>query len=202
MKERKVADKNEQTVPKMPGVPLGDQYVEAKWHTRRRLDCRLGCRARARRRHRAPLGAVACHRRSRRRLPAVSGSWIAADADERGRINIAWHRALPDRAGRGTVLARIVIHSDRAQRKKVGFGFSDEGSVFLTGDLVFTANNTYLSRSGRCLGIMTLDNDALYLPLRAGENELVIAVTEAFGGWGLAGRFEDLEGIVVEAAAP
>jgi hypothetical protein len=30
----------------------------------------------------------------------------------------------------------------------------------------------------------------------------VIAVTEAFGGWGLAGRFEDLEGIVVEAAAP
>jgi hypothetical protein len=49
---------------------------------------------------------------------------------------------------------------------------------------------------------MTLDNDALYLPLRAGENELVIAVTEAFGGWGLAGRFEDLEGIVVEAAAP
>jgi hypothetical protein len=84
----------------------------------------------------------------------------------------------------------------------MGFGFSDEGSVFLNGDLVFTANNTYLSRSGRCLGIMTLDNDALYLPLRAGENELVIAVTEAFGGWGLAGRFEDLEGIVVEAAAP
>lgn len=135
-----------------------------------------------------------------RRLPTVAGAWTVADADELGRVNIARHRAIPAGAERGTVLARVVIRSDRAQRKKLGLGFSDEGSVFLNGELVFSANNTFLSRSGRYLGIMTVENDALYLPLRAGENELVIAVTEAFGGWGVVGRFEDMDGITVEAA--
>jgi hypothetical protein len=49
---------------------------------------------------------------------------------------------------------------------------------------------------------VTIENDAIYLPLRQGENELVFAVSEAFGGWGLIARFEDLDGISVEARAP
>jgi len=48
---------------------------------------------------------------------------------------------------------------------------------------------------------MTLDNDAVVLPLRAGENELVIVVTEAFGGWGLNARLEG-DGLRVLAEAP
>lgn len=39
-------------------------------------------------------------------------------------------------------------------------------------------------------------------PRRRGENELVIPVVEAFGGWGLIARLEDLDGITVEAASP
>jgi hypothetical protein len=81
----------------------------------------------------------------------------------------------------------------------MGFGFSDRGSVFLNGRLLFTADNTYLSRSGRYLGVMTVDNDTLYLPLAAGDNELVFAVTEAFGGWGFVARLGDTEGIRVAA---
>jgi hypothetical protein len=36
---------------------------------------------------------------------------------------------------------------------------------------------------------MTSD-DAVYLPLRAGDNELLLAVAEVFGGWGLTARLE------------
>jgi hypothetical protein len=54
----------------------------------------------------------------------------------------------------------------------------------------------------RYLGVMTVDNDALYLPLRRGENELIMAVSEAFGGWGLIARFADTTGITVEAERP
>jgi len=36
---------------------------------------------------------------------------------------------------------------------------------------------------------MTPD-DAVYLPLRPGENELLFAVAEAFGGWGLEARLD------------
>ena len=35
--------------------------------------------------------------------------------------------------------------------------------------------------------------------LEAGENELVFAVTKAFGGWGLAARFADPSGLSWQA---
>jgi hypothetical protein len=84
----------------------------------------------------------------------------------------------------------------------LGFGFSDRGSIFLNGVLLFTADNTYRSRSGRYLGVMTVTNDHVYLPLEAGTNELVVAVTEAFGGWGLVARIGDPEGTRIEASPP
>jgi hypothetical protein len=37
--------------------------------------------------------------------------------------------------------------------------------------------------------------DAVYLPLKKGKNELWLAVSENFGGWGLKGKFENMEGI-------
>jgi hypothetical protein len=40
----------------------------------------------------------------------------------------------------------------------------------------------------RFLGILTPDNDALYLPLRKGSNELVLALSELCGGWGFVTR--------------
>jgi len=39
--------------------------------------------------------------------------------------------------------------------------------------------------------------DAVVLPLEAGENEVLIAVSEAFGGWGVMAEFADLEGIEI-----
>jgi len=34
------------------------------------------------------------------------------------------------------------------------------------------------------LCLLNVDSDAVYLPLRKGDNELVLAVTEFSGGWG------------------
>jgi hypothetical protein len=115
--------------------------------------------------------------------------------DPEGRLNIGKHRARVQGDYGTTVLARSVIRSDREQIKKLAFGYSDRSSVFLNGQLIFTGDNTYLSRSERYLGVMTVDNDALYLPLKAGDNELVVAVTESFGGWGLVARLGDVDGI-------
>ncbi len=128
-----------------------------------------------------------------------AAGWSIIEADSRGRVNLAEQRAIPAQATTGTVLARVTIHSDGRQVKKFQFGFSDRVSVFLNGRLVFTGNNTYRSRSQRYLGVMTVDNDALYLDLEPGENELIMAVTEAFGGWGLIARMEDRGGISMEA---
>jgi len=42
--------------------------------------------------------------------------------------------------------------------------------------------------------------DSVALPLKTGENELCIAVTEAFGGWGVQAQFADMEGINLQDA--
>ncbi len=45
-------------------------------------------------------------------------------------------------------------------------------------------------REPGALGLVDVNNDAVYLPLRKGDNELVLAVTEFFGGWGFICRLE------------
>ena len=40
------------------------------------------------------------------------------------------------------------------------------------------------------LGIMDPENDAVYLPLKQGRNELMLAVSELGGGWGFICRLQ------------
>lgn len=128
--------------------------------------------------------------------------WTIATSDEAGRVNVSRYRAIPGDADGGLVLARVLLESESGGLEKLHFGFSDRVSIFLNGRIMYSADNSYLARSGRYLGVMTVDNDALYLPLVAGQNELILAVSETFGGWGIAGRLEDATGIRVAAAVP
>jgi hypothetical protein len=47
------------------------------------------------------------------------------------------------------------------------------------------------------MGVMDVENDAVYLPLRKGRSELVMAVAEYFGGWGLIARFDEPSGLTL-----
>jgi hypothetical protein len=128
--------------------------------------------------------------------------WSEVSSEPSGLVNLARFRAFPQGTTGGMVLARVLVRSERDQVKRLNFGFSDRGSIFLNGQVVFSGDNTYRSRSPRYLGVVTVENDAVFLPLRQGENELVVAVSESFGGWGLIARFEDLRGISVDPALP
>lgn len=118
-------------------------------------------------------------------------------ADAAGRVNLARAAGIPEGAQRGTMLARVVLRSDARRIVRLGFGFSDKATIFLNGRPVFRGDNTYRSRSERYLGVMRVDNDVLYLQLERGDNPLVFAVTEAFGGWGVTARLLDPEGVEV-----
>ena len=71
---------------------------------------------------------------------------------------------------------------EEEQDKRLDFGFSDRVRVYLNGRLLFQGDDTYRSRDYRFLGSIGYF-DALYLPLRKGENELLMAVSEDLGGW-------------------
>src|SRR5262249_4049589 len=93
-----------------------------------------------------------------------------------------------------TVLARATIRSDRARTARMDFGFSDRAAVYLNGRPLYGGDDTYRSRDYRFLGSIGWW-DSLFLRLVTGDNELAIAVSESFGGWGVQARFPDEEGI-------
>ena len=56
-----------------------------------------------------------------------------------------------------------------------------------TGRRLFAGNDTSRARDYRFLGSIGYWY-TLELPLRAGDNELIVAMSESFGGWGLMAR--------------
>ena len=93
------------------------------------------------------------------------------------------------------VYARTIIHSDYSQIKKLSFGYSDEVTVHLNRQQLFTGKSAFRFRDPGFLGIMDVEDDAIFLPLKKGPNELVLAVSEFFGGWGFICRLDDLRGV-------
>ena len=101
------------------------------------------------------------------------------------------HHVEAEEVPAGRVMSWLVSES-----RILKIGYSDSARVFVNGELRYAGDNTYQSRDYRYLGTIGLF-DSVVLPLSAGENEILIAVTEAFGGWGVMTEFESLEGITV-----
>jgi len=114
--------------------------------------------------------------------------WQRVTADASGLVDIA--RFLDEQPQLpGGVIARTTITTERAERQKLLFGYSDEISVFLNDELLFRGDSTFRVRDSEFMGIIGL-HDAVILDLNKGENELLFVVTESFGGWGFMARTE------------
>ena len=121
--------------------------------------------------------------------------WSRVDAEPSGLVNLARVNGLGEE--RNTAWARTVIRSATARRVAVDIGFSDRVTVFCNGEALFSGSDSYRSRDYRFLGSIGW-YDTVHLPLRAGENELLVAVSEDFGGWGIQARLHDTDGIELE----
>ncbi len=102
-------------------------------------------------------------------------------------------RRLEPQPGMKVIYARTSIDSDRDQVKKLHIGYSDDVSVFLNGKILYRGRSAQGFRDPGFLGIVNPENDAVYLPLKKGSNELTLAVSELGGGWGFVCRLVDLE---------
>ncbi len=102
-----------------------------------------------------------------------------------------------DGSGSNTALARITINAKSDVVKLFEFGYSDRVVVFLNGKPIYRGNNRFMSRDYRYLGTIGLF-DAVYLDLKKGENELIMAVSEDFGGWLVTGKLKDEDGIKIK----
>jgi hypothetical protein len=102
-------------------------------------------------------------------------------------------KRLEPQPGMQLVYARTRIDSERDQTKKLYLGYSDDVSVFLNGAILYRGRSAQNFRDPAFLGIVDAENDAVYLPLKKGSNELVLAVSELGGGWGFIARLADVE---------
>jgi hypothetical protein len=97
-------------------------------------------------------------------------------------------KRLDPQPGMKVVYARTSIESDRDRVQKLSLGYSDDVSVFLNGKILFRGRSAQNFRDPGFLGIVNPENDAVYLPLKKGRNELILAVSELGGGWGFICR--------------
>jgi hypothetical protein len=127
-----------------------------------------------------PPGFVVIYRYRQAPHPAVS---FQGDFSKR----------LEPQPGMKVVYARTNIDSDSDQVKKLEIGYSDDVSVFLNGKILYRGRSAQGFRDPGFLGIVNPENDAVFLQLKKGSNELTLAVSELGGGWGFICRLADLE---------
>ena len=132
--------------------------------------------------------------------------WQSVEAEAPGFVTIYRYRLAPrirvtfandfskrlePQPGSKLIYAKCIINSASDGVKKLSFGYSDEVSVFLNGNILFRGRSAQNFRDTRFLGIVDPENDAVYLPLKKGRNELILALSELGGGWGFICRLEE-----------
>ncbi len=117
-------------------------------------------------------------------------SWQPLQSERSGLGNISKVTAIGDRSD-NTILAKTIITSSAQQIKRLDFGYSDRVKVFCNGQLLYAGNNGFRTRDYRYLGTIGYF-DSVYLPLKNGKNEIIFAVSESFGGWGIQAKLEDM----------
>ena len=95
------------------------------------------------------------------------------------------------------VVARVRVTAEHALTRALDLGFSDRVTVFLNGSPVFFRDDSY-DFAARRDGLISLNQGRVFLPLRAGANDISIVVADRFGGWGIMGRFPDRTALRVE----
>lgn len=136
--------------------------------------------------------------------PTASATWKPVSPDPGGLINLTrWYGAAQTGPSITGIWLKTTIVSDHDQVKHVDIGWTREVWVFVNGKLVFANKNLYgiEGASKEPDGRLSLTNGSFDLPLRKGDNHIVVALDDNFGGgvqhfgWGLEMRLANVDGI-------
>ena len=119
-------------------------------------------------------------------------SWKSLKVTSRGHVNLSEWALLNDK--NNTSIARIALNSEKAQIKKLTYGFSDKVLIFVNGKIVHGGNDAFRTRDYRFLGTIGYFDD-IYLDLKPGRNEIWFVVTEEMGGWAVKAKLQDLNAV-------
>lgn len=135
-------------------------------------------------------------------IPAVAtaGGFRRLQTEADGLLSLHRHVRVAPNSRATAAVARTTVRAARTGIYTLDLGFSDIATVFVNGTPVFTGDASYSFDRPRREGLIGYDQARLYLALKEGENELAVAVSDSFGGWGLMGRFVGAAGLTLAAA--
>ena len=122
------------------------------------------------------------------RNAARKHDWRSLDVETNGIANLAKLAGAEENAD--TVFIRLNINAEKDMMKELRFGYSDRVRIYLNGKRVYFGNAGWRVRDYRFLGTVGFF-DSVGLDLKKGDNEVLAAVSETFGGWAWAGAIED-----------
>lgn len=121
--------------------------------------------------------------------------WNSLPVEINGIANLA--KLADSVEGADTVFAHMTINAKKATMKELHFGYSDRVRIYLNGKRIYYGNAGWRVRDYRFLGTVGFF-DSVGLDLKKGDNELLVAVSETFGGWAWAGAMADRDGVTLE----
>ncbi len=119
----------------------------------------------------------------------TQNAWQPLPLEEYGLLNISRHFRKPA-GGRHVVFLRNRIASANRTTVPLDVSYSDDAIIWLNGELIYRGSNGFNSRYPGNLGLTGAAVETVYLPLKAGTNELVLAIGERAFGWGLRARLQ------------
>jgi hypothetical protein len=138
-------------------------------------------------------------------MPTDTTKWTPIIAERRGLINLTRKYAGVENRGGGVqnnqrfVWLKTTIYSKTDQVIKMQLGFSDFVHVLINGALLFQDKNDYPQPIRKYPdGRLDIANTAFDVPLKAGDNQLMIRVTNYFYGWGIAARVMNMNGLTIQ----
>ncbi|WP_164117399.1 hypothetical protein [Sphingorhabdus sp. Alg239-R122] len=122
-------------------------------------------------------------------------SWQSLDTETNGITNLSKISRRLDNSG--TVFVHLKVTSNIEQMNELRFGYSDRVRIYLNGKRIYYGNAGWRVRDYRFLGTVGFF-DSVGLDLKQGDNHVIIAVSETFGGWAWAGAIKDQSNITLE----
>ncbi len=129
-------------------------------------------------------------------------NWETVSSESSGLVNISrFRKKAISNMGEGNsldvVYAKVTLEAASDQTRKLNFDFSDRITIFLNGKPIFSGDNTFLSKGSMFRGEVRAENQTLYVDLKRGSNELLIAVTERANGWGYIFKLDSPDGLTM-----
>jgi hypothetical protein len=129
-------------------------------------------------------------------LPDSNTVWKPIEAENRAVVNLSRVYKSGVRDQRRLAWLKTSIYSEKVQERTLNLGFSDEIWVFINGQILHVDKN-YFGTPGQKLpgGRCIIENSAIKIPLKQGNNVILIALANYFYGWGIIARMDSVEGL-------